>query len=716
MADFKLSREHRGHTGDVRAVTAFPSTEQSGEDEICSSSRDGTIRTWIDPRTWTPHEGFVNAIAYMHCTDGSHFIVSGGKDGMVQATPVAFGTESFSMVGHTDNICALDAWEDMVVSGSWDKTARVWKGWECVHHLTGHEAAVWAVLCVNEETVLTGSADKSIRMWTHGKQTAAFPGHTDCVRALTKLGDGFASAGNDAAIIIWKLDGQRLRTLSGHTSFIYSLTTLSSGELVSSGEDRTLRVWNADGMLLQSITHPAISVWCVASTSKGDIVSGASDAVVRVFSRDPSRYADEAGIKAFEDEVASSAIPAGTIGDIKKESLPDAESALNKPGKEGQTIMVRSGNTVEAHQFSSGRWQKIGEVVDAVGSNRKQLYNGIEYDYVFDVDIQEGLPALKLPYNATENPYDAARHFLEINELPITYLEQVAKFIESNTGGVKLGVQEAYKDPFQDGGDVSSPTTTPRPSATALLPHSEYLLVRRANLDVIMKKITDFNTEEGSMDVVRLENLNRLCQQLDTKPRPDAELLHKGIDECFVMLSSWQLNRTFPALDLLRVLVLSPDADIESTFGRLLQQTSPWKSETNSMLALRCVINAFATSRGAKYVTEEGLPAILAKVDMFMLTTNKNLRVATTTLLLNLTVYATKQPLEVHAISNMLMTLLMRETDSEAVYRGLVGLGNIVIESPHLSGPIRACVASIRSDLRKEQRIQQIIDEIQSIN
>lgn len=39
--------------------------------------------------------------------------------------------------------------------------------------------------------------------------------------------------------------------------------------------------------------------------------------------------------------------------------------------------------------------------MDAVGSGRKQLYEGKEYDYVFDVDIQEGVPPLKLPYNIT---------------------------------------------------------------------------------------------------------------------------------------------------------------------------------------------------------------------------------------------------------------------------------------------------------------------------
>jgi phospholipase A-2-activating protein len=49
----------------------------------------------------------------------------------------------------------------------------------------------------------------------------------------------------------------------------------------------------------------------------------------------------------------------------------------------------------------SSSWQKIGDVVDAVGSGKKQVYQGREYDYVFDVDVQEGVPPLKLPYNAS---------------------------------------------------------------------------------------------------------------------------------------------------------------------------------------------------------------------------------------------------------------------------------------------------------------------------
>ena len=34
---------------------------------------------------------------------------------------------------------------------------------------------------------------------------------------------------------------------------------------------------------------------------------------------------------------------------------------------------------------------------------------------MFDIDIEEGKPPLKLPYNLTESPWDAARKFLEKN-------------------------------------------------------------------------------------------------------------------------------------------------------------------------------------------------------------------------------------------------------------------------------------------------------------
>lgn len=54
---------------------------------------------------------------------------------------------------------------------------------------------------------------------------------------------------------------------------------------------------------------------------------------------------------------------------------------------------------------------------------------------------------LKLPYNVNENPYAAAQRFLFANELPLSYIDQIADFIEKNTGGVKLGPTDNV-DPY----------------------------------------------------------------------------------------------------------------------------------------------------------------------------------------------------------------------------------------------------------------------------
>lgn len=78
--------------------------------------------------------------------------------------------------------------------------------------------------------------------------------------------------------------------------------------------------------------HPAISVWAVSTLPNGDIVSGTSDGIVRVFSAAEERWASAEEIQAYEDQVASQALPSQQIGDIKKSDLPGPD-ALLQPGE-----------------------------------------------------------------------------------------------------------------------------------------------------------------------------------------------------------------------------------------------------------------------------------------------------------------------------------------------------------------------------------------------
>lgn len=63
----------------------------------------------------------------------------------------------------------------------------------------------------------------------------------------------------------------------------------------------------------------------------GDIVSGCSDGNVRVFSNSEERWASEAEVKEYDDQVARQSLPSQEIGDIKKSDLPGPE-ALSEPG------------------------------------------------------------------------------------------------------------------------------------------------------------------------------------------------------------------------------------------------------------------------------------------------------------------------------------------------------------------------------------------------
>lgn len=311
--------------------------------------------------------------------------------------------------------------------------------------------------------------------------------------------------------------------------------------------------------------------------------------------------------------------------------------------------MVKNGEQVEAHMWSSSTqsWTNVGTVVDAVGSNRKKEYQGKEYDFVFDVDIQEGMPPLKLPYNASENPFDAARKFLEDNELPMSYLDTVGKFIVENTKGVTVGPQDTSDtyDPWGTG-STSYKDNAPKPR---LLPHREYLDISTANLTVVEKKLNEFNQalidagEKGvSLNPTELEALSAFVNALrpSTKEKP-AAALSAGLDILVKIITSWPANKRLPALDLLRLLAgaspLLAETKIngQDLVGFLKGSGAVSKDlPNNAMLGVRAFANLFKTEAGRKYASANYEQILGFVKDIGTGTTNRNLKLAEATLLL----------------------------------------------------------------------------------
>ena len=552
------------------------------------------------------------------------------------------------------------------------------------------------------------------------------------VRALCKVpknhpsGADFASAGNDGTIRLWDIGGRQIGELFGHENFIYSITSLPNGDLVSSSEDRTVRVWRGT-QCVQTITHPAISVWTVAAClENGDIVSGASDRILRVFTRDSERQADPQTIQAFEESVKGSAIPQQQMGEINKEKLPGPEFLTQKSGtKDGQVVMIREDNgSVTAHTWSTAasQWTNVGTVVDAVGSSGKKIdYLGKDYDYVFDVDIEDGKPPLKLPFNLSQNPHEAAAIFLQDNELPMSYNDQVVDFILKNTQGATLGQSSQSSGQAPAGSDPwgmesryrpgeSQPSSSPPPpsSRPKVLPQTQYLSIKTANLPIILKKIEELNTQlvisgakDSTLSPDQISLLRTLITSLEKSslnlPASDPSA-PEGIEILLHLLTSWPPASRLPVLDLIRLLAAGSPAtatfrtsssasiiEIFAQSGVIADMERP----NNVMLGVRALANLFETDKGRqlsdeKFTEIHGLVAPLCKGSTSA--NNRNLTIAVATLYINYAVLCNSAS---HAnlpssmdralvIVEDLTGLLRAEKDSEAVYRALVGLGTVL--------------------------------------
>ncbi|KAK7536743.1 polyubiquitin binding protein-like protein [Phyllosticta citribraziliensis] len=772
MGDFKLSAQLRGHDDDVRSV-AFPHSSF-----VVSASRDASVRLWklssntpptFDCTIVARGTTFVNALAFVppSSTYPDGLIVSGGKDSIIdvrQPTRTLQDDAEALLLGHGHNVCALDVSQDgrTIVSGSWDQEARVWTlgNWESSAVLRGHEGSVWAVLAYDTKIIITGCADKQIRFFTHdGKLLRSIQGSSDVVRALCRLpanhpsGAQFASAGNDGIIRLWTIEGTQVAELHGHENFIYSLAALPNGELVSSSEDRTIRIWRGDECV-QTITHPAISVWSVAVCAvNGDIVSGASDRIVRVFSRDPERQADAASIKEFDDAVKDSAIPQQQVGNINKENLPGPEFLTAKSGtKEGQVQMIREANgNVSAYTWSTAaaQWINVGTVVDAAGSSGKKIsHNGQDFDYVFDVDIEDGKPPLKLPYNLSQNPYDAARKFIEDNELPLSYLDQVANFIVTNTQGATLGqssapaTQAPGSDPwgtesrYRPGEvDAPAPQQAPPVSKPKILPQTQYLKIDSANLKVIEKKIGEINEQllsEGRKDVSLnpsdVGTLSTVCKQLDS---PSAKnVTPAGIDLALKIATTWPLDKRLPGLDLLRLFAAKTPAlathtsSGNATLVDILRDAgifAPESPPNNVMLGVRIFANLFSTEEG-RTVVDGTFDTLHPLIRPFIKThsSNRNLITAITTLYINFAVLLTSPSNDVNRAMTLLYDLIeiINQLDEgEALYRALVGVGTVLTLGEdfrtHAKDTYDFEKVLVRVDqISKEERIKNVVAEM----
>ncbi|XP_076889764.1 protein JINGUBANG-like [Bidens hawaiensis] len=166
-------------------------------------------------------------------------------------------------VHHVDAVSALALSKDgeLVYSGSWDRTFKVWRtsDFKCLESFwNAHDDAINA-LVVSHDCVYTGSADRKIKVWRKDggekkhKLVDTLEKHKSAVNALAISTDGSVlySGACDRSIIVWEKDGSGgsdgrhmvvAGALRGHTKAILCLVVVDDFVL-SGSADKTIRVW-----------------------------------------------------------------------------------------------------------------------------------------------------------------------------------------------------------------------------------------------------------------------------------------------------------------------------------------------------------------------------------------------------------------------------------------------------------------------------------------
>lgn len=227
---------------------------------LVSGGADSTIKIWhvgaldlID--ILHKHNGMVRCVAFS--SDG-RMLATGGDDRKVMFWDLMQRQVTISLSLEDTAAHSLAITDGLIVTGCYRKI-KVWRvscqaglpvDTQLLHSFTGHSHIVRSLaVSADGKILISGSRDKTIKIWQleTGELIRTLTGHTEGVFAIALSPDGqiIASGSADKTIKLWHVEtGELLATFTGHTHTVTALAFTTSGEILVSGSlDKTIKIW-----------------------------------------------------------------------------------------------------------------------------------------------------------------------------------------------------------------------------------------------------------------------------------------------------------------------------------------------------------------------------------------------------------------------------------------------------------------------------------------
>lgn len=257
----KCTHIFHGHTSTVRCLEIIEPKQISTDDEgnpvmfpesplLITGSRDATLYVWKLPTL----DDEQTQIYDYEPADNPFFVNI--------------------LKGHSASVRAVTGYSNILISGSYDHTARVWdlRTNECKWVLSGHTDRIYScVYDIKRNRCYTGSVDNTVRIWDldTGETISILEGHQILVGLITSSENVLVSAAADSTVRVWDPDtGHAQHVFRGHSAAITCVA--NDDRKVISGSQGMLKLWDTkSGELVRDLAHDVDgAVWQVAMDYK----------------------------------------------------------------------------------------------------------------------------------------------------------------------------------------------------------------------------------------------------------------------------------------------------------------------------------------------------------------------------------------------------------------------------------------------------------------
>ncbi|TYZ60466.1 hypothetical protein PybrP1_002668 [[Pythium] brassicae (nom. inval.)] len=269
-----------------REFGASTASLQAGQHSMLMQQHHRQRKSVVKLHSFFGHGGPVWALHFRDST-----LVSGSYDKTVKIWDLQSGKCSHTLRGHTGWVSSLDCHERLIASASWDSSINIWdaESGALLRSLVDTPASpVYSLQWDHQRNALiTGCRRFGIQVWDveSGQKTAHFSGHNSKNQINISCDERVISGGSDHSVKFWdRRQGACTATLVGHRGAVMSVDYDLDNKVISGSYDSVIKMWDLrhSSAPISTFEGHSSAVFSLQMDAT-KMISGSADTTIKIF-------------------------------------------------------------------------------------------------------------------------------------------------------------------------------------------------------------------------------------------------------------------------------------------------------------------------------------------------------------------------------------------------------------------------------------------------